>query len=349
LPDMTRVLIAYPGPTHSTYDVARGYDGALRREGFDVRSFQYHNYISFYTAAIRACEERGILGGYQPEHWEPFLLASERLALHVLDTVPDVVLIIAGGALHKRAHEIIRKLNVPMILLCTESPYQDEFQAKIIAQGHVAAALTNERASVDVLHEATGVPVRYLPHSYDPTRHMPGPAVDGMRSSVFFHGTLWPERDRLLDAVRDIEGARVTGYTLDTPDSDKDIVTNDDMARFYHSADVCISHHRRMRMEPGDEIGEGDAYSLGPRAFEIAACGAFQISDFRPELAEVFGGSVPVYNSPRQLRELAEWYLAHPAERERLALEQYAAVAPCSFDNRAREIVAPLIEEVCNG
>lgn len=344
---MTRVLIAYPGPTHSTYDVATGYDHALRDIGMTVASFQYHNYIRFYTEAIAHWQTVG-LSDYEPTEQDAFQLAAERLALHVVDFVPDVVLVIAGGALHKRAHDLVHRLCVPMILLCTESPYQDERQAIIASRGNVAAILTNERRSVDALHAATGLPVRYLPHSYDPRRHCPGPPQVDLAASAFFHGTLWPERAAMLAGLRDIPDAHIGGYEIDDPELEKEIVPNEVLAARYRSAQVCVNHHRQMREAEGDLIAEGDAESLGPRAYEIAACGGFQVSDYRAELVDVFGDSVPVYRSAGELQDITRHYIAHPIARARLAAQQRAAVAPYSFTNRAAAIVAPLITEVCN-
>jgi spore maturation protein CgeB len=91
----------------------------------------------------------------------------------------------------------------------------------------------------------------------------------------------------------------------------------------------------------------GDAYSLGPRAFEIAACGAFQLcDDTRPELREIFDDTVATYTDGRDLQSTTAYYLAHDAKRQEMAQEARRRVAPCSFLNRAREIVVPELERL---
>ena len=47
-----RVLLVYPGPHHSTFDVARGYERALGKLGHSVKPFEYHHYLTFYDKAL---------------------------------------------------------------------------------------------------------------------------------------------------------------------------------------------------------------------------------------------------------------------------------------------------------
>ena len=89
------------------------------------------------------------------------------------------------------------------------------------------------------------------------------------------------------------------------------------------------------------------AYSLGPRAYEIAACGAFQLcDDQRPELHDIFNGSIPTYKDAADLQDKIGYYLAHDAEREALRAESLKRVQACSFVERARDIVIPRIKQV---
>jgi spore maturation protein CgeB len=109
-----------------------------------------------------------------------------------------------------------------------------------------------------------------------------------------------------------------------------------------------LNHHRTFVGVDGVEIhiAPGTAWSIGPRAFEIAACGAFQLcDDTRPELAEVFGDTVATYSSAEDLRNQIGYYLAHDDEREEMAWRSYCRVQGCTFEARAREIVIPVLEE----
>jgi len=90
-------------------------------------------------------------------------------------------------------------------------------------------------------------------------------------------------------------------------------------------------------------------WSLGPRAYEIAACGGFQIAQAgRGELEEVFGDTVPVFETAQGMQALATFYVEHDKERQRLARLQNERVLPCSFDNRAQEIVLPKLAAIAS-
>jgi spore maturation protein CgeB len=343
-----RILIVYPGPTHSTYDVAVGYDKALRALGHTVEAFHYHKYIQFYSIALSEQEKAN--PDYKREIEDPFFLASERVALRVVDFVPDVVLIIAGGALHRRAHELIRKLSVPMVLLLTESPYLDDFQAKIITQGFIDMTLTNDKNSVTALRDLTGKRVEYLPHSYDPNIHYPGPVDEKLATDVFFHGTLWPEREALFAPLQRLPRVQISGYTLDKTEVAKNIIPNPLLASLYRSTKIALNHHRTYTESSGEAIREGQAHSIGPRAYEIAACGAFQLcDDTRPELQEVFGDSVVTYHDATDLRRKIDYYLLRECERVDHALKAWYAVRSCTFEDRANTILIPVLEEVTHG
>src|SRR4030067_264856 len=47
-----------------------------------------------------------------------------------------------------------------------------------------------------------GVGVEYLPHSYDATRHFPMDVGEEYQSDVYFYGTWWPERGKLMESLR---------------------------------------------------------------------------------------------------------------------------------------------------
>ena len=328
--------------------MATGYDKALRALGHTVEAFHYHKYLQFYDVALQ--EQAKTNPDYQRDHEDPFFLASERVALRAVDFVPDVVLVIAGGALHRRAHELIHKLSVPIVLLLTESPYLDAFQAKIVTKGFVAATLTNDRNSVGVLREMTGGKVEYLPHAYDPGVHYPGPGDDKLATDIFFHGTLWPEREALFAPLRELPRAQIGGYTLDTTEMAKDVIPNPLLAELYRSTKIALNHHRMYTESDTAAIQDGQAYSLGPRAYEIAACGAFQLcDDTRPELREVFGDSVVTYYDAADLRRKIDYYLRRDCERVDHALRAWYAVQRCTFEDRAHNILIPVLEEVLHG
>jgi len=345
------VLIVYPGHAIATVDIAVGYSNALKRLGHQVVEFVYHEQLAFYGQALRGWAE--MQPGFVYPQSAPLVLASQQVAPLLLNTAPDVVLVVGGMVLHRSAWQYCDQLGIPVALLLTESPYMDAQQARIVAQSPVALTFTNDYASVDVLRTATGKRIEYLPHSFDATRHYPGPS--GHETDLFFYGTIWPERARLLEQVR-AWACRQDGWRVDIDGVTKgedgqwdgQPRTNAQLTDAYRGARIALNHHRTIASkEGGTETHIVQAYSLGPRAYEIAACGAFQLcDDTRPELAAVFGDSVPTYHDAADLCAKVAHYLTHEDERRALARLALQRVQGCSFERRAQDILLPAIERL---
>lgn len=119
------------------------------------------------------------------------------------------------------------------------------------------------------------------------------------------------------------------------------MVENSFTARLYRGSAIGINMHRLERWANNAEqlIDEGDAYSMGPRGVELAACGTFQLSDFRQEIVDVFGDSVPLHRSPDELGRLIRKYLDDPSLRESLARQQHEAIKERTFANHMRRVL----------
>lgn len=343
-----RIMIAFPGHAMSTKDVAVGYTHALTHLGHEISTFDYHDRLSFYDVALQAWEARNPDFHWEKEHARIF--ASEHLATEAVDFRPDVVLAVCGLSLHRRAYELLYKLGLPVVTLLTESPYLDETQADMLKVTKAAGAFTNDRVSVSAIANTAGIPVAYLPHSFDPSTHYPRAAAPDQQSEVFFFGTLWPERKVLFAKLLDRPGFNIGGTEIDLPEgSPIRIMDNAELAGRYCGTKVALNHHRTFSGigEDGHQQHVKAAYSLGPRAFEIAACGAFQLcDDTRPELDQVFRGSVATYADGVELEAMVDYYRARPGLRQEMAAEALRLVQPCSFVERARSVVVPFLEQI---
>jgi hypothetical protein len=67
----------------------------------------------------------------------------------------------------------------------------------------------------------------------------------------------------------------------------------------------------------------------------------------RPELADVYGDTVPTFDGPQALIRQVRYWLAHEDERKGLAAAQRADVMPCSFRERGEAILWPAVQDLC--
>lgn len=338
-----KLLLIHPGASFSTHDVFTGYVDALRAIGVEVVEYRLDARIDSWAEFIKYRHRRHKLGPVDD---------AEILHRAGMDILPqavwhrvDGVLAISAMYLRESALRLLRVAGVPCALLLSESPYDDAQQAQYGRWADVV--FTNERTSVDYLSRFCRRVV-YLPHAHDPARHRPDLPIDGSipAHDVVFVGTGFRERRQLLAAV-DWTGIDLGLYGQWerpgklAPYVKGGVVDNATAAQLYRKAKIGLNLYRTSKGWDGaDHIDHAE--SLNPRAVELAACGAFTLSDERAEVAEVFGINVPTFETPEVLGILIRHYLAHDAERAALAARLPRAVAPLTFEARAHDVVTTL-------
>jgi hypothetical protein len=197
--------------------------------------------------------------------------------------------------------------------------------------------------------------VYYLPHSYDPAVHHPDWTQDEWDTpahDVVFVGSYFTERQELLEAV-DWTGIdfAIYGQWESLPKTSLlhqyikgGIVNNRFAAALYRRAHIGINLYRESIGWGLDTPRITHAESLNPRAVELAACGLFQVSQPRDEVAEIFGESVGTFSTPAELEHVVRHYLANDEARERGATIARERVHGRTFAAAAASIVTTLRE-----
>lgn len=345
-----RILVSYPGHSIATFDVAHGWDRALKGLGHEVSKMNYEHNVPFYGVVIDHWKEKN--PEFNPTMRDVFWLASQDLSCKALDLMEksslDFVLIITGLLHHPRVFKHFKTLKIPTVLIFTESPYNDDMLKELLPLPDVV--FTNERNSVEAFRKVNPHSY-YMPHSYDPERHHP-PNGEAYEHDVFFLGTMYEERQALFDELRQhYQGDMdITGTELTRKGEMPDAISNDEMIKHYWGTKIALTPNRTT----GDYFDKtqitSEAYSLGPRIYELAACGTFQLTDYsRKELFDVFGDTIPVYANAEHLASLITLFIKYPRWRQELAERARIQVKPCTFENRAKEILFPTLKEVFHG
>lgn len=312
-------------------DVARGYRMALERQGHEMADYLLGQHMMYHQKAI------------PPEIFNPQILAhqaSETIMNQALYNKVDLVLMISGLGVHPIALWLLSQVNIPVAIVFTESPYEDDQQKKWMDLSKVNSTanivqFTNDRYS------AIKYGWTFLPPSYDPAIHRPVEPDSEHACDVMMVGTGWPERQRLLEAV-DWTGIDLKLYGLwleVTPDSPlhkfyyPGVISNAHVPSMYNAAKINLNIHRESPV----------ALTPGPRVFELAACGAFQLSDTREDLEQLFKKNIPTFTSAAELERSIRYYLAHPEERRMLAAGALGAVSDQHFDARAATLINTVI------
>lgn len=320
----------------STRDVWDKVNVGLEANGVEVVKFDMmprFGMFSFLDAKMKRSKQE------MPRDWTPTTLAYEVITGAAIYHNVDCVLVVSPQYMPNEIPQMLRRIGIKTAAYFTECPYEDGIHTPITAS-NFDISLLSDRYSVG-LFESFCPKVMYVPHCFDPAVQYPGNEEredntifvgTGYGSRVeFMRSVAWParldlygwwpwqwlRRDKFLRSV-------IRSKTTTTPKETADI---------YRKSKTAFSLHRQMRYAGSEEaILDGEAYSLGPRNWELAACRTFQVSDLRPELIDVFGDSVPLYQTPRELGDLLKRAFDDPAWRDDLAMQQCERAQPYSCE-----------------
>ena len=85
--------------------------------------------------------------------------------------------------------------------------------------------------------------------------------------------------------------------------------------------------------------------AVNQRVFDVPACGGFVLTDAREQFADLFdvGREAAVYPEPAAIPDMTRHYLAHPAERERIATAgRRRVLAEHTYDRRLESLLAAM-------
>lgn len=339
-----RALLVHPGVHFSVADVWRGWHRALDRLGVNVASFNFDDRIEFYNQALLN------IGGETRRAFD--YEASVRMAANGLKAAlyefwPDVLIVVSGFFVPPEIYPLIRSRHHKVVILFTESPYEDERQIERASLCDLA--LVNDPTNLEQFQAATEA--WYVPHAYDPEIHSPGPAEPDLTSDCCFVGTAYPSRQEFLEAVdwSGIDLALAGNWRSLSDDSPlvkhvahakNECLENVDAVRMYRSAKTSLNLYRKESFDGGlSEPG----WAMGPREVELAATETFFLREPRPEGDELFP-FLPTFTEPGELGEKLRWWLDPRRDTKRKARAVMArdAIQDRTFDAHAKKVLEHL-------
>lgn len=343
-----RVLVVEPGPHFSVQDVCNGWVSGLTDLGATVVQYNHNDRLLFYEAALRQPEMET-----NPDVWdqrkggvrtEATQMAAKGIEAAMYEVWPDVVVFISGFFVPTSVYQLARARGHKVVLVCTESPYQDMGQMQLAPFADVV--LINDPQNIDKFR-ALNPNTYYVPHAYNPKVHCPGPAIPEMKTDFAFVGSAFPSRIEFLESVdwhgADIglagqwhmleESSPLHKYVMHDLD---DCLPNEQTVDVYRSTKASANIYRRE----GDVTGV-QGWAMGPREVELAATGTFFLRDPRAEGDEVLP-MLPTFDGPGDFSDKLQWWLQHDTERERVTEQAREAIAQRTFVENAKMLLRHL-------
>lgn len=345
-----RVLLVHPGASWSTADVFDGLNYGLQHHGVTVVPYRLDTRIQVSYASLnglwRKKKRDGATDLAKPNQADVMYHAGIGALEMALRHEVDVVIVISAMLLHPDVIVMMKRAGLKVVVLFTESPYDEDHEIKIATM--VDGCWTNERTSVARFTTANPN-AGYLKHAWHPLKHFVSSRSLGDLPShdVVFVGSGFAERITWFNSI-DWTGIDLGLYgTWDKLGLSKKVqpfvrsgqITNDMAASLYRRAKIGLNLYRTSKGWGRKTQKVTNAESLSPRAYELAACGSFHLSDDRKEVSETFGANVPTFKTPSEAAALIRYWLTQPEERARVAAELPACVAEASWVQRAATVI----------
>lgn len=356
-----KFLIVHPGSSVSTHDVFMGLHEGIRALGHQITIYPLDRKIAAAGKFLndqRAIEIEQMKMDLPPcaSHTEILLQASEGLVVRALWGAVDWVVIVSGMYVPLHTLQTLKLAKIKIALVLTESPYDEEFEAKWSKYADVT--FTNERTTADKIGAI------YLPHAWRRGLHdrskesltdvLPSPTS---RHDCVFVGTGFGERVEWLKRYADSGGPlslygtwpqpEMKPYLADPEREDGEwIVTNEQATALYAHARCSLNLYRTSKGDTGFSDAPqhiAHAESMNPRAYELAAAGCLYVSTPRAEIGEKFGDLVPQVSTPEEGADAVKRMLAMPNEVQRaMRARLQQAVYYDTWHDRAKAVTDAL-------
>ncbi len=304
----------------------------LERNGHDVRAFTYSAGLARPVGVLGRLRRR--LRGADRFQLERVMRAQQRDNLAVIDLAgrqrPELLVVLKGEVLLPETVDRLRAIaDGPIVQWCGDDP---SWFPNIVAAAHLYDRffLAEPTYAADLARR--GVTAEFLPHAADPTAWAPDdladPGDEEQLDVVFVgdsrhrmgHLPVNRERVDLIETVAamDVRMA-IWGRGWDKLDLESaarrrhrgpTLLPAAAVGRAYRAAKIVLNvHHAQMR--------EG----VNMRTFEIPAAGAFQLSDYKSRMDELFdvGQEITVFRDPGELVDRVRDHLADPDGRHAVA------------------------------
>ncbi len=347
-----RVLAVHPGASWATADVFDGLSYGLQYHGVQVKPYRLDTRIEASQKALywlwrTKKKEQPTLA--KPNTVDVMYHAGVGALEMALRERVDVVVIVSAMLLHPDVILLMKQAGLRVTVLFTESPYDHDHEMRIAAM--VDGCWTHERSVVDDFRRVNPH-AGYLQHAWHPGKHYVSSRSIGELPAhdVVFVGSGFSERVTWFNAI-DWTGIDLGLYgTWDHLGLNAQVeacvkgeaVENVTAAALYRRAKIGLNLYRSSRGWGRNAPQITHAESLSPRAYELAACGSFHLSQARAEVQEVFGDLVPTFTSPKEAEALIRHWLQDPDGRARIAKHLPACVAESSWQQRAATVIGDL-------
>ncbi|MGM0876123.1 MAG: glycosyltransferase family protein [Bacillota bacterium] len=259
-------------------------------------------------------------------------LPNDNLSELARTLKPDLVLVFSGFKLPLSKIDELKRIGVKTAIWMTDDPYYTDVTKKFAP--YFDFVFTQEINCLSFYRSLGCRNVYFLPLAVNPNIYRPKIVDAKYQTDILFIGSAFGNRITFFDKVSHylasknvlISGLgwdRLSNYQLLKHKIKTTWMNPEEVVNYYNGSKIVINMHRSHddQTYKANNSYKIQAFSPNPRTFEISACGAFQLTDFRKDLSSFYtpGYDIAVYDSPADLIKNIEYYLTHEEERRMMA------------------------------
>jgi spore maturation protein CgeB len=342
-----QLRIAVVGPIYGgSLPITRYAVSALESLGHQVRWLDHSVHATSYhqLELLNNSQHRLALQSKYAE------MLSRVTMAQLAEDPPDLVLSLAQAPLILPMLEHLRRKRFLTAMWFVEN-YRHLTYWQQLAAGYDFWFVIQQEPCIASLKQAGAKEVRYLPVAADPSVHRPLELTQAEReeygSDVSFVGAGYANRREIFPRLLGHNWKfKLWGNEWDGADDLTSVlqrngarIDTDTCQKVFNASAVNLNLHSwaGTGLDP-----EGDF--VNPRTFELAACGAFQLTDRRSLLPEVLtADEVATVSSPDELpAEITRW-LREPEQRVAMAAQaRQRVLAEHTYEHRMRDLLSQI-------
>ena len=275
-----------------------------------------------------------------------FLAGESSLDPFLSSIRPDYVFTEGGYGLFDKLFTALRKVNIPHIYWATEDPI-DFYHLSLPFAARSDIVFTTSLESIPIYRKHS-IKAHLFMFACLPSYHHRVNPESCFEHDLVFAGNQYPHLARmkgeqtilrpLLDGGYDIKiyGSEAwvdqNNYLKIMPSQYGGYLPNNYLPVLCSSAKIVLGLHSV----------DDSLTMMSMRTFEVLGCGGFYLTQWTPAIEYHFKNHYHLVwsKSAAETRELVDYYLAHPEEREKIALQgQQEVYAHHTYHHRAEDLI----------
>jgi spore maturation protein CgeB len=266
-------------------------------------------------------------------------LLNKFLKKKIIKFNPDVLLVNKGETLLPGFIKEISSLGIKTVNWAMDDPFDKRHKYNFLSNiEEYDYFFILDPFYLKKLRKVRGNKSYYLPCAAFPEIHKSQVPIQLRRYNVdlSFVGSYQPERENIFKNFLDYD-FKIWGYNWKKAKSrvssivQKDIFTGNSMCLQFNKSKINLNIHNYLNKE-----------SACMRFFEIPSTMSFQLADYRKELPNLLKPKreVVLFKSIEEAKELTDYYLDNPDERDKISIAGYKRVIKeHTIGHRIKEIL----------